>query len=583
LTAAAELEEVPLTEPTPVAAGDETPTAEELGLEEKPDAEELALTEPRKRRKKANVDAFCRRWFLEYAAVKRAQCNWDIQTSLASARRIAPEIFGNVHADTPYRWRLEGASAEDLGSKGRKPSLNAGQLTVLSEQVGRVAAWVAVSVPTMRAVVNAQLDEWKIAWRPSRSWMHRFLHQMGLSYKKGAGCKQAEMSPEVQADLTENLLLKMVWLRRFHNIEESRTINVDETAMLLLPLAQRGWSPTGQKSLQCSKENQFVTVTLAMPIRQGPLLANIVFKGSTDKSLPSCVPPAGIVFGLSDNHWQTTETLVAFVKAIDAHMQAGLVEELPWLLLIDVCSVRTSDATRGRIRDEVPFCKLAFVPPRSTGFNQPLDRSVMRGLKRSMARVAGAHYAQQILEAGKKGEEVRLDLGLRTLKNVLPGWLRSAMDEVAAEARFFETGWSHLRVENLEDLLKRADCKHASGTLFRQVRANCKVHEQVDPVEEGVKEDVGAAADVVEENAADVVEEDAADVLEEDDFFQESSGEDSEAAEDLEEQAPFEDVEPPVAATASSSSTAAPRAGAARADVMERVFALRLVYGKGPR
>ena len=80
-------------------------------------------------------------------------------------RRLAPEIFDSVHEDTP-RWRSRDRM-ERPG--GRNVTLDGAQLTVLTELVQGVGAWVPVGSGTMRAVIVEQLKEWCVEWEPSIS------------------------------------------------------------------------------------------------------------------------------------------------------------------------------------------------------------------------------------------------------------------------------------------------------------------------------------------------------------------------------------------------------------------------------
>jgi len=154
----------------------------------------VPVPEPRLKRRKVTVDSFVREWFLEFAVLQKAQKGWGMTRPLAAAKRLAPEVFKDISRNAPYRWA---SSKEAAHSTGRPCMLSGAQLTVLSEQVAAVADRLPVSVVTMRAVITEQLLAWEVPWKPSRSWVAEFLHDLGLSYKKSGGTKQGQLPAEV--------------------------------------------------------------------------------------------------------------------------------------------------------------------------------------------------------------------------------------------------------------------------------------------------------------------------------------------------------------------------------------------------
>eukprot|EP00971_Amphidinium_carterae_P089146 1764317-Amphidinium_carterae.1 len=91
----------------------------------------------------------------------------------------------------------------------------------------------------------------------------------------------------------------------------------------MLPSAGRGWSSCAEKVKHVMKDKDYITCTLALPMLPGKILASLVFKGRAKQSLPSIDLPDGLSVGLSDTHWQTTEILLDFIKAIDSSLNPG--------------------------------------------------------------------------------------------------------------------------------------------------------------------------------------------------------------------------------------------------------------------
>eukprot|EP00971_Amphidinium_carterae_P304853 6058035-Amphidinium_carterae.1 len=173
-----------------------------------------------------------------------------------------------------------------------------------------------------------------------------------MNFKRSAGSKAEVVSVAEAVDLQHNLLEKMVWMMDHAGIGPDRVVNIDDTALQMLPFAGRGWSSSAEKVKHIMKDKDFITCTFALPMMPAKILTSSVFKGCTKQYLPSTDLLDGLSVGLSDTHWQTTETLLDFIKAIDSRMNPGF--QRAWLLLMDVATVHTSEGTRRGIKDEFP-------------------------------------------------------------------------------------------------------------------------------------------------------------------------------------------------------------------------------------
>ena len=69
-----------------------TPKPETL---EDPNEEEEAA--PKKKRKYYQPPLEAKLWFLEYVAIQKVRCKWDMQKTLRQARMLAPDVFNDVH------------------------------------------------------------------------------------------------------------------------------------------------------------------------------------------------------------------------------------------------------------------------------------------------------------------------------------------------------------------------------------------------------------------------------------------------------------------------------------------------------
>ena len=83
-----------------------------------------------------------------------------------------------------------------------------------------------------------------------------------------------------------NLKHKVCWLMDVYNVPPERVINIDESAVCVIPMKARGWAPNGYADVAFVEDSRRqVTVNFAVPMGPGPMLAQIIWKGKR-KAIP---------------------------------------------------------------------------------------------------------------------------------------------------------------------------------------------------------------------------------------------------------------------------------------------------------
>ena len=99
-----------------------------------------------------------------------------------------------------------------------------------------------------------------------------------------------------------------------------RCVNLDETAVRLLPLGERGWARRGAKDVKFLGDSRtHITVTLAVDVT-GRTWHQLIFGGKTEESMPdfSTLPDnPNRILHQTESHWQSSETLFEFVHFLD--------------------------------------------------------------------------------------------------------------------------------------------------------------------------------------------------------------------------------------------------------------------------
>ena len=126
-------------------------------IEEHEQEREPAAAEPSHKKQRTRVTRHPIRWFLSLAD----RLNVHKKDVFMNCQRWCPEIFGNVHADSVYRWKLDGP-----GSGGGKPKKITGavaeSLAVLTHDLLRQGSCVCRSrlcVPSSET--SAKRKDWR--------------------------------------------------------------------------------------------------------------------------------------------------------------------------------------------------------------------------------------------------------------------------------------------------------------------------------------------------------------------------------------------------------------------------------------
>ena len=80
---------------------------------------------------------------------------------------------------------------------------------------------------------------------------------------------------------------KLVFTMEAHTVGPDRAVNIDETAVRLLPTSSFGWSTEGEKSAQLQSGTAVVTATVAVTMaEETPAWLQVFFEGKTHSVIP---------------------------------------------------------------------------------------------------------------------------------------------------------------------------------------------------------------------------------------------------------------------------------------------------------
>ena len=109
------------------------------------------------------------------------------------------------------------------------------------------------------------------------------------------------------------------------------------------------------------------------------------------------------------NHKKNTQSLNKFLGFLDAHINAVSPEQ-PWICFMDGASIHTSFEKRNEMREKYQWLTIAFTPAGPTFCTQPLDRSVMRSFKASIARRVSEYFAWHVINVMERELTLQVDV-----------------------------------------------------------------------------------------------------------------------------------------------------------------------------
>jgi hypothetical protein len=167
---------------------------------------------------------------------------------------------------------------------------------------------------------------------------------------------------------------------------------MDQTGVNLVPADGRTYESSGSRDVKVigGDDKRQITVCMGSSLHGDLLPLQLIFKGSTKRSLPDATPEsteAAVHLTCSHNHWSSQETMQQYINhVVEPYFNKRVVEhQLPpdshMVLVLDVWSVHKSEEFRKFLQEHHPNIHLVFVPPNCTSKLQVADVMLQRPFK----------------------------------------------------------------------------------------------------------------------------------------------------------------------------------------------------------
>jgi len=205
----------------------------------------------------------------------------------------------------------------------------------------------------------------------------------------------------------DDFLVRVAYLVLNYNIPPELLLNMDETPLKHLACIGKTWALKNSKnvSVQGGKDKRQATGTPWLNMLGEIIYFHTTVKGKTTKCLPkqdfrSREEFKKIIFGFSDNHWVTHDTMKVQVEAVEIYRkqvvaEKGLHQDQKMVILWDVYCKHCAPELLDHILKEVyPHIIILFIPANLTEIAQPLDMYFNGQFKMFLAEIRNIRIAE---------------------------------------------------------------------------------------------------------------------------------------------------------------------------------------------
>jgi hypothetical protein len=337
--------------------------------------------------------------------------------------------------------------------------------------MGYVTGGVPFTVPIVLGLAIGVFRLNEIQWRPSKSWVRKFLCRLGLSFRRAT--KTAQQLPMDFESVKSLFLLRFVFVVMKYSISKDLVINLDETGMIFFPMPDRSWAVKGAENvslLGADEKRQFTVIPAITATGQLLKKVQVIWEGKTTRCEPSGAIKQEfpqLAHAHTESHWSSPVTKEAYIDLIyETYAKERVVERQSyWLLLLDVHYSNRDKEMLSRLRAKYPSLLILFVPANCTSELQPMDVSFNAPFKKLVRSSAVTWIADTIAAAGAGNEIAPIDTTKGNLVRPFCGWLHEALLKMADDAPTLSRAW------NMPGLSVAWDAAKNTGLLAQAMQA----------------------------------------------------------------------------------------------------------------
>lgn len=228
-----------------------------------------------------------------------------------------------------------------------------------------------------------------------------------------------------------------------HKIPDSLIINIDQTPTKYVPVGRTTLAAKNAKTVAVagSSDKRTITATFSITLNEKFLPMQLIYGGTTTKSLPRFQFPDGFCLSFNKTHYSNENEACKLIKEVlKPYIDKVIKEEK---LSLDQKALVIMDVFTGQMTKEVldlykkENIEITCVPANMTHLLQPLDLTVNGYAKKHTRRKFNDWYTTQIglqLDKGKSLQDITVPLLLTHLKPIHAQWMVDLYNDMTKES-----------------------------------------------------------------------------------------------------------------------------------------------------
>jgi len=237
-------------------------------------------------------------------------------------------------------------------------------------------------------------------------------------------------------------------IMELEEIPDDLVINWDHTGIHYVPVSNWTMEAEGSKRVAIAgiDDKRQITAVLSVTMSGHFLPPQIIYKGTTRRSLPTVSFPAGWNVTFTENHWANEITTLQYIDEIllpyvkQKRRDLKLSDNQSCLVIFDRFKAQCTATVLDVLRDNNIL--IALVPANCTDRLQPLDVSVNKSVKEFLRGQFHKWYAGEVCSQLHESDNVQaVDLSLSVVKPLGAIWLINLFDYLHTHPEIARNGF----------------------------------------------------------------------------------------------------------------------------------------------
>lgn len=269
-----------------------------------------------------------------------------------------------------------------------------------------------------------------------------------MGFVKRRASTKAKVSIENFEQVKAQFLLDIKAVVEMEDIPFDLTINWDQTGIHYVPVGSWTMDKEGSKRVEIAgvDDKRQITAVFAGSLTGDFLPPQLIYKGTTQRCLPTVQFPSGWHITCSENHWSNESTMKAYIEKIllpyvrDKREELKLAADYPALVIFDKFTGQGTENLLKLLEENHIY--FVMVPANCTDRLQPMDISVNKPAKNFLRQQFQEWYADKICNQLSQKEGMSpVDLRLSIVKPLGAQWMIKLYDYLKSKPDIIKNGF----------------------------------------------------------------------------------------------------------------------------------------------